>query len=491
LKENPSYANLFAVDARGMVFSMALPFKPHSIKHRKYFQDILKTRKFSVGEYVIGLTSKLPSLHFAYPISDAKGRLKGAVAVSLNLDRYQQMLIMSKLPQGSSIALSDHKHVGLLRYPDTQKYAGLPDLPYMVTHMSAEPQEGIFTDIGVDGIRRLYAYKRFYLKGSASPYLFMRVGIPEKIALSHAGKVLQISFLLFGCAFLLSMLSAWFIGKAVIVRNMKKLVDTTRRFGQGDLKTRTLLGYTRGELGQLAQSFDEMADALEQRDLEQKAVKQQLMSSLHEKEILLKELQHRVKNNLLTISGILALQFEHIKDNKSKDAFITSMNRIKAMTKIHTRLYQSESFSVFSFKGYIEELVRGLSGSYGFPPENIISDIEDISISIDTANSVGLILNELVSNTMKHAFPDGRKGQITISLREEQSGLNCLNKEPQRLILTVSDNGIGLPPHIDFKNIESVGLSLIVQLVEQINGTMESIRENGTRFIITFSIDQE
>jgi len=195
---------------------------------------------------------------------------------------------------------------------------------------------------------------------------------------------------------------------------------------------------------------------------------------------------------------------------ESKDIFITSLNRIKAMTRIHARLYQSDNYSRINFKGYIEELAWELSRSYGFPPENMITNVEDISIDINTAIPAGLIVNELVSNAMKHAFPSlgaedkgtgepygDRKGKITINLKEcpapqavfADEAMAEDSKDPcsPLLILTVSDNGIGFPAHIDFRNAESVGLSLLVKLVEQINGSMELIRENGTIFIITFS----
>ncbi|MCX5814478.1 MAG: PAS domain S-box protein [Proteobacteria bacterium] len=262
------------------------------------------------------------------------------------------------------------------------------------------------------------------------------------------------------------------------------------------------------------------------RDItERKLAEETIKSSLREKEILLKEIQHRVKNNLLAISGILALQLERIKDSESKDAFITSMNRIKAMTKIHNRLYQSEDFSLVGFKKYMEELLWELSRTYGFPQKDIITDIQDISIDINTAIPAGLIINELVSNAMKHAFPPEGRGTpdhpqagtrtpvqawdernqraegeeqrnvITVTLKKD--GENDARSPAKRgqasqlVTLTVSDNGIGFPAHIDIKNTESVGFSLLVQLVEQINGTIELIKENGTRFTITFSIDQE
>ena len=278
----------------------------------------------------------------------------------------------------------------------------------------------------------------------------------------------------------------------------------------------------------LEKTVQERTSALREEIAFRRQAEEQIRFSLREKEVLLQEIQHRVKNNLLTISGVLALQLNRIKDDESKDAFITSMNRINAMTRIHTRLYQSEDFSRIGVKGYIEELLWELSRSYGFPYENIITNIEDISIDINTAIPAGLIVNELVSNAMKHAFQrtedrsqksedrgqgaEGAKGsseplepsEITITLKEnrgqgvkgpseplEPSNPRTLEPSEKQITLSVSDNGIGLPPHIDFRNTESIGLSLLVQLVDQINGSIELIRDNGTGFIITISIDQE
>jgi len=292
--------------------------------------------------------------------------------------------------------------------------------------------------------------------------------------------------------------------------------------------------------------YERTADLREEIDFRKQA-EDALKSSLREKNVLLKELQHRVKNNLLTISGILALQLSRMKDNESKDALITSVNRINALTKIHTRLYQSGDFSLIGFKEYIEELLWELSRSYEFPSENIITDIQDISLDINTAIPAGLMVNELVSNAMKHAFPpeeqgpwdvgrrtwdekreawdessQGAKGEeqrniITVSLKKDEEDdkddarclmldarnpefdarclmLDTRNPHPRQartgpVTLTVSDNGIGFPAHLDINNTESIGLSLLVQLVEQINGTMELVRDKGTQFIITFSID--
>ncbi|MEI6155204.1 MAG: PAS domain S-box protein, partial [Deltaproteobacteria bacterium] len=214
-------------------------------------------------EYMIGVASGRRVLPFAYPVIDSNGRFKGVVVAGIDLDRYREMLDIARLPEGSSLALSDYKHIRLARYPGPEKYAGLPDLPDMVRHMSAEPEEGLFTSIGADSVKRLYAYKRFYLKGSMSPYLFMRVGIPEEKAYSPARQALLLGLILVWSSFIVAMLLAWFVGKAMIVQNIHRLVNATQQLGKGDLTARAGLDYEKGEMGQLAKAFDEMAEKLE------------------------------------------------------------------------------------------------------------------------------------------------------------------------------------------------------------------------------------
>lgn len=279
LRENPIYANIFSVTAEGWVFSNALPFTPHSIKERKYFQDVLRTKDFSVGEYVIGVTLKLPVLHFAYPVKDAGGGLKGVVVAAFALDRYGHLFNMGGLAPGSRVRLSDHEHRVLYRYPDHEKYLGKTDNPDMISRMSSQSNEGVFAGLGVDGIQCLYAYKRFYLKGSTSPYLFLRVGIPEEHALSHARAELVFNLILLGGALLLAMVSAWFLGKVLIVKRLSMLLDASQSLGHGDLQTRTGLKHGADELNLLAESFDEMAAQLEKKEAQRKLAEGALRES--------------------------------------------------------------------------------------------------------------------------------------------------------------------------------------------------------------------
>ena len=214
---------------------------------------------------------------------------------------------------------------------------------------------------------------------------------------------------------------------------------------------------------------------------ERKGVEAYMKTSLREKEILLKEIHHRVKNNLQVISSLLNMQSAHIKDPQALDMFRDSIHRIRTMAHIHETLYRSKDYGQINFCGYIDELSSQLYSSYGLAPESVTltTSVANIFLDLNTAIPLGLIINELVSNAMKHAFPDGRKGEIMISMKTEEG---CI-------VLSVSDNGIGFPPHIDFNNTDSLGLQLVIELTEQIVGTIKLLKDNGTQVIITFSID--
>ena len=270
LKRNPLYGNIFILDAEGMYISSAEPFTPVSLKKRKYFQDVLKTMDFSAGEGVVGVTLKRPSFHFAYPISDGRGRFKGVVAVAVDLSRYGHRFSMTKLPDGSLFSLTDHGGAVLYRYPDGERYIGKADDPEMMKNMSAPSEEGIFAGLGRDRTRRYYAYKRFRLTENGPAYLYMRVGIPEDKILANMKRTLTISGVLFCVALFISLFSSWLIAKSVIVKRLGRLVEAANRLGQGDLAMRTGLTYGKDELGELARSFDAMAGKLEAEEREER-----------------------------------------------------------------------------------------------------------------------------------------------------------------------------------------------------------------------------
>jgi PAS domain S-box-containing protein len=209
-----------------------------------------------------------------------------------------------------------------------------------------------------------------------------------------------------------------------------------------------------------------------------KNVENNLKASLNEKEILLREIHHRVKNNMQIISSLLNLQTRYVDDEETVNVLKESQNRVRSMAIIHENLYQSEDLMHINFVDYIKSLVFNLFYSYNIEKTQIkpLLKIEDISLNIETAVPCGLIISELISNSLKYAFPNGMKGEIIVSLKSEKDNYQ----------LCICDNGIGLPEDINFNNIKTLGLLLVNSLTEQIDGKVTIHRDQGTQYKIIF-----
>jgi len=212
---------------------------------------------------------------------------------------------------------------------------------------------------------------------------------------------------------------------------------------------------------------------------ERKKAEEELRSALTEKEILTKEVHHRVKNNLQIITTLLDLQFDNINDEQAIRALRESQDRIMAMALVHEKMYQTTAIACIDFGGYMESLTSHLYNSYGADPERISLKIEggNVALAIDEAIPCGLIINELLSNSLRHAFPEGRKGNITIRSQADDQGV---------VTLTFADDGVGLPPGMDFRDTKTMGLQLVNMLTKQLQGEVLFLKEEGTAFIIRF-----
>jgi PAS domain S-box-containing protein len=221
-----------------------------------------------------------------------------------------------------------------------------------------------------------------------------------------------------------------------------------------------------------------------------KKAEEQIVYALREKELLLQEIHHRVKNNMMVITSLLQLQARQIKDKENKNIFNDSVNRIKTMALIHEKLYGSGDMSNIKFDKYLDGLINNVLFTYGAGGRKISlhKELDDVPLAINSAIPCGLIVNELLTNCLKHAFPDEREGKIRVSLRELQdSEIRNGDLNPNSKIeLVVSDNGIGMPDKIELGNSGSLGMPLIEALVKQLRGTMVISNENGTEVRIGF-----
>jgi PAS domain S-box-containing protein len=217
------------------------------------------------------------------------------------------------------------------------------------------------------------------------------------------------------------------------------------------------------------------------RDIsDRKRSEEQLKASLQEKEILLKEIHHRVKNNLLVVSSLLEWQTDYVDDPAILKMLGESQNRIQSMALIHEKLYRSENLAKIDFSEYLETLARQLFFAFDLDDEKVQLQfvLEPIFLNIETATPCGLIVSELISNVFEHAFPLDKPGQIWLKVSRDQQN---------QITITIKDNGIGFPEELDFRHTESLGLQLVCLLTQQLEGTIQIERDQGTTFCLTFS----
>jgi len=249
-------------------------------------------------------------------------------------------------------------------------------------------------------------------------------------------------------------------------------------------------GFSQHDLDLLTMFANQVSAAIENAILfqqvekevdERRRAEERIRGSLREKEVLLKEIHHRVKNNMQVIYSLLNLQAKRIADRTVRAMFEESRNRVSSMALIHEKLYRSEDLAHIDFKEYLQSLVAGIADTYKRQDIVFSLDMEQVSLDVNVGIPCGLIVNELVSNSLKHAFPGGRKGTISVGVNRSREGF---------YVLTVADNGVGFPPEVDFRKVQSLGLQLVNVLAGQINGTFDLSNVDGARFSIVFPESQ-
>ena len=272
-------------------------------------------------------------------------------------------------------------------------------------------------------------------------------------------------------------------------RPINRLKYAAERIASGDLRYRVETG-RRDEIGALANSFNAMVEELtkKKRELQVRiyectCAEEQIKGSLKEKEVLLREVHHRVKNNLQIISSLLDMSSMQTQNQEAIDLFADSRNRVNSMALIHSQLYRSERFDQINMGKHIQELSKTMLQIYSM--ENTITlDIisNDMYLTVNQAIPCALVLNELITNVCKHAYREGQKGMISISMQKSNDST---------FLLRVKDDGVGIPKDVDIEKVKSLGLSLVRNLVyNQLKGKIDVSRNKGTEFLIDFKIER-
>lgn len=289
LRANTAYAHLALANAEGTIVAVSGPGSLASIEEEPYFQQAVHKRHFVMGGYhlVTVAEARQVVMEFAQPIVNPEGGLLGVLVASFDLRYFGQIFADAHLPEGSVFTLTDAAGIRLTRFPETEKYTWVPDLPQMIARMSGASGEGTFLEQGVDGVRRLYSFKRLQFEDTPLQHLMIRLGQPEDLALAEVRKAQLRNTALMVLAAILAVIAAWLVGEFTLLKRVRLLMNAADRLGTGDLATRTGLEHSRGELGRLAAAFDRMAASLQIQDRDRRLAEEEVSS-------LNKDLENRV-----------------------------------------------------------------------------------------------------------------------------------------------------------------------------------------------------
>ncbi len=281
LKGHRVYANFAVADRKGMTFASAVPIsQPVYVGDRAWFKRVMETKDFSGGDFQIGRITKVATLNFAHPILDEQGQIDRVVFASLDLAWMNQLATEANLPPGAVITLIDPKGMVLARYPDRENFTGrtFSEAP-LLREIMERGAEGTAKLPGLDGVLRLNAFTPLR-GGSNRGGAYVNVGIPESVAFASSHRVMVRNLVVLGTVVAFSLAAAWIIGNVFFMARVRELLRATKQLSAGDLRARTTIDYSEGELGQLAHSFDEMAETLERRSEE----RERAVSALRESE---------------------------------------------------------------------------------------------------------------------------------------------------------------------------------------------------------------
>ncbi len=511
MNEFKNYTGFLAAKPNGDVFASApsLP-QPVNIADRPWYQRLLKTRKFVIGEYEIGRVSGKPIIVLAYPVLDDKGNLKSILSAGLNLQWIHQAIHERNLPKGCSIFAFDSKGTLLFRSPGSEEFADnlKPEAPLVRTIL--KKGKGVEEIIGLDGVPRLFGFISFE-KGIEA--IYVAFGLPQEVARVEAGRVMirNSSWLIFIAA--LAFAAAWFFGGFFIIQPVNYLLDKTKQLAKGDLNVRVGPPYTRGEIGQLAYAFDDMAASLQMHENERCQAEEVLAERTAQLEGINRKLtalnaelddfayvaSHDLREPLRSLAAFSQLLHKDLGDSLPEEAardlgFITEATQ-RMQTLIDGLLALSRAGRTVKKKEKVflsecaERALEALALRVKETGAEVMCD------KLPMVYGDGILLTELYQNLIANAlkFTGGQRPMVRLTF-EEQEGDQ---------VLGVKDNGIGIDPKFaqqifqPFRRLHGrseyegsgIGLAICRKIVERHHGRIwvDSEPGKGAHFRFTIS----
>ncbi len=479
--KNPEYLNFSVTDPAGMVLASSLLSKGTDLSGRPHVRKAIETETFSTGEYVVGLIESTPSFAYSYPFLDGDGRLIAVLNTLFKLSSYDLFLNALNPTKDAFMGIVDRNGIRLYVYPQGEASPlGQPVSDSIREKLFGPEKQGVFLGVGSDGDERFFGYRRLYLDGSSEAYMTVAYAKPRDAVVGPSKALNRRSFLLMAISAVVALAIALVLSQILFGRRLSRLSFMAASIEAGELGVRVGNPADRSDLGRIAMALDSMADAVRKRDQELVEDARRLALSLEDKEVLLKEVHHRVKNNLQLILSLVRLQSgaSVIPEPARKEL----EGKISAMTLVHEMLYRGEVFSGIEIGLYCANLVHLIQGFTDCARIRTDIDASELRWKLDKAIPFGLLVNELVTNAVKH-------GPETNSGTKERDGAEVhvrLSTAGGMTTLRVSDNGPGLPEGFTLSDSKGMGLKLADALANQLDGTLSWENDGGAHFIAVF-----
>ncbi len=480
LDRNPEYENMSVTDLDGFVTVSPRLAVGTDLSDRKHIRECVETGRFAAGEFIMARTDGRPSFPFAIPIHNQVGEMIGVLTAVYRLTSFESFFERLDLPPETILGITDHNGIRIYFRPEKESNPiGVPISPDTWSAISTGGDVGATEQTGSDGLRRLYSYQRLYLDDSTQPYMYVVVGYPLSILRAREQGILRRNIILMICVIAVAAFTGLVLGGAVFGHRFEDLARTATAISDGNFSARTGINASGTEVGQIASVIDEMAESLEVRIEERRKEAERLSRSLNEKEVLLREIHHRVKNNMQLILSIVHLQRSSTVD---LDSFSSDLEtRISAMAVVHEMLYESTDIALVQMQEFLERLASGASLSIVPPTFSI--DAGDTALRLEHAIPISLIVSELITNSCKYGQSDDGSVVVDVQVKHYDG----------RIWLRVSDNGPGYPMDFSSDSERGLGIRLVTALTDQLRGTAEfencyNRRLPGATTIVTIPI---
>ncbi len=504
LKQNPRYADIGIADAHGMIVCSGAPqSQPADASESSWFQRAVEEREFVVGTYQVGGITKKETIDFGYPVLNQQGDVQMVVFAALDLAWLNGVVAETKLASGLTVSIFDRNGVTLVRHPEPEKWVGqsVPEAP-LLKAILANPQ-GTAELSGADGVERLYAFTP--VGDAAAPDAYLSVGTSTAALFADANRTLTRNLLLLGVVGALALAAAWFGGDWFILRGVRVLVSAAERVEEGDLQARTGLGHDRGEIGQLAGSFDQMAEALERRETDRNRAEEALRQTVNELARSNSELEqfayvasHDLQEPLRMVGNYTQLLARRYKGTMDSDADDFINYAVEGAQRMQELINDLLAFSRVGTRGNepaatpAETVLEQTLLNLGPAIEEAKAQVTHDPLPTVQADAVqlGQVFQNLIGNALK--FHDGSEPRIHVSA-ELKDG---------EWVFSVRDNGIGIGPEyherifVIFQRLHGreqyrgtgMGLAICKKIVERHGGRIWVESDGGKGSAFYFSM---